>query len=108
MYKYWKWHGLLCRYAVTDLVTDSTQNVEVAGDEQEGVLLIHGFGASGSQWNKAMQESVGKASSFLHFVHVGFLLHRLLQRNCPWNAQVGFVCRGRKQYRRIHKYLCGS
>lgn len=48
-YKYWRYHGLLCRYAQTDFARH-------AGNEgrKDGILLVHGFGASGSQWNKAM------------------------------------------------------
>lgn len=51
-YKYWRYNGFLCRYAVTDMTAESgTRN-----SDMEGILLIHGFGASGSQWSKAMRE----------------------------------------------------
>jgi pimeloyl-ACP methyl ester carboxylesterase len=50
VYKYWGYHGFLCRYAQTDL----TDNIK--SDNPDGVLLVHGFGASGAQWNKAMTE----------------------------------------------------
>ena len=50
-YGYWRWHGFLCRYAQTPL-TSGTKEL----DPKEGVLLFHGFGASGAQWNKALQE----------------------------------------------------
>ena len=52
-YGYWRWHGFLCRYAQTPLATPKTAKPDCS---KEGVLLIHGFGASGSQWNKAMKE----------------------------------------------------
>jgi hypothetical protein len=42
-YGYWRWQGFLCRYA----------KAPCKGDKKQGVLLIHGFGASGSQWEKA-------------------------------------------------------
>lgn len=51
-YRYWRWHGYLCRYAVTNLTDTSA----VSDDQNEGIVLLHGFGASGAQWNKAMQE----------------------------------------------------
>lgn len=48
IYKYWRYQGFLCRYAQTEFTENPSRN--------EGILLIHGFGASGAQWNKAMQE----------------------------------------------------
>ena len=42
-YKYWRWHGFLCRYAHYG-----------SPQQKEGMLLIHGFGASGSQWKGTM------------------------------------------------------
>ena len=42
-YKYWRWHGFLCRYAQYG-----------SPRQREGMLLIHGFGASGSQWKGTM------------------------------------------------------
>jgi pimeloyl-ACP methyl ester carboxylesterase len=42
-YKYWRWHGFLCRYA------------QYGSPRNEGMLLIHGFGASSSQWTGTMQ-----------------------------------------------------
>ena len=75
-YRYWRYQGFLCRYAVTPLRTttttmskeeeeeqqqattttthDSREGGGVATPQKEGLLLIHGFGASGGQWNKAM------------------------------------------------------
>jgi pimeloyl-ACP methyl ester carboxylesterase len=43
-YKYWRWHGFLCRYAQYG-----------SPQKKEGMLLIHGFGASGSQWTGTME-----------------------------------------------------
>jgi pimeloyl-ACP methyl ester carboxylesterase len=55
-YRYWRWHGYLCRYAVTNL-SETVPATDIDTDNhQEGIVLIHGFGASGTQWNKAMQE----------------------------------------------------
>ena len=47
---YWRWHGFLCRYISRSL------NKGVTADEKEGITLIHGFGASGSQWKKTIEE----------------------------------------------------
>ena len=47
-YKYWRWHGFLCRYLESDVTKKE-------GAEKEGILLVHGFGASGSQWTKSIQ-----------------------------------------------------
>ncbi|CAB9517414.1 hydrolase, alpha beta fold family protein [Seminavis robusta] len=49
-YGYWRWHGFLCRYAQTPLKKTDVESTK------EGVMLFHGFGASGGQWNKAMKE----------------------------------------------------
>jgi pimeloyl-ACP methyl ester carboxylesterase len=51
-YGYWRWQGYLCRYAQTQLADGSQSGTA----EKEGVLFIHGFGASGSQWSKTMHE----------------------------------------------------
>jgi pimeloyl-ACP methyl ester carboxylesterase len=59
-YKYWRYHGLLCRYAQTDFALDVDNKMD-----REGVLLVHGFGASGSQWNKAMS-ALSNLSTALH------------------------------------------
>jgi pimeloyl-ACP methyl ester carboxylesterase len=48
VYLYWRYQGFLCRYAQTDFKTK--ENICL------GILLVHGFGASGEQWNKAMAE----------------------------------------------------
>jgi pimeloyl-ACP methyl ester carboxylesterase len=55
-YRYWRWHGYLCRYTVTNLFDETAPAATDTDDHQEGIVLIHGFGASGTQWNKAMQE----------------------------------------------------
>jgi pimeloyl-ACP methyl ester carboxylesterase len=61
-YKYWRYQGFLVRYAETnfassssgDAVTATAASAAARGGDREGVLLVHGFGASGAQWNKAM------------------------------------------------------
>jgi hypothetical protein len=58
-YKYWRWHGFLCRYAESSLTSNEKA-------EKEGILLIHGFGASGSQWAKsihALQNSMDESTN---------------------------------------------
>ncbi|GKY97336.1 hypothetical protein MPSEU_000692000 [Mayamaea pseudoterrestris] len=54
VYKYWRYQGFLCRYAQTDLGVNDNMN--------EGVLLVHGFGASGTQWNKLMHSLCDSSS----------------------------------------------
>lgn len=49
IYKYWRYHGFLCRYAETAFPDSDPVH-------KEGVLMVHGFGASGAQWNKLMCE----------------------------------------------------
>ena len=49
---YWRWHGFLCRYVSSDL----DRSFETEPGKKEGIALIHGFGASGSQWRKTMEE----------------------------------------------------
>ena len=48
-YNYFRWHGFLCRYLEADITKDSAAN-----KDKEGIILIHGFGASASQWSKAI------------------------------------------------------
>jgi pimeloyl-ACP methyl ester carboxylesterase len=48
-YKYWKWHGFLCRYA------EYRHDNKNAPNKKEVLLLIHGFGASSSQWKGTME-----------------------------------------------------
>ena len=40
-YRYWRYHGFLCRYAVTDPRGHRSSN----DVEKEGLLMVHGFGA---------------------------------------------------------------
>lgn len=45
---FWRWHGFLCRY-------EGKKAAEVIQDlKKEGIVFVHGFGASGSQWRKAV------------------------------------------------------
>ena len=53
IYEYWRYQGFLVRCAMTQF---SPATGAASSQHREGVLLIHGFGASGTQWNKAMQE----------------------------------------------------
>ncbi|KAI2504705.1 hypothetical protein MHU86_9722 [Fragilaria crotonensis] len=46
-YGYWRWHGFLCRYARKDLRA-------TAPESKSGLLLVHGFGASSSQWKRSV------------------------------------------------------
>ena len=50
-YGYWRWQGFLCRYARKDLRATSL-------DSKSGLLLVHGFGASSSQWKRAVDALV--------------------------------------------------
>jgi hypothetical protein len=49
-YKYWRWQGFLCRYGVTFLSEESVPK------DPASLVLIHGFGASGSQWEGMISE----------------------------------------------------
>ena len=51
-YGYWRWQGFLCRYAVSSLISDITLDKS----DKTALLFIHGFGASGSQWQKKITE----------------------------------------------------
>ena len=48
---YWRWHGFLCRYVGCNISKGSGN-----GAPKEGIALVHGFGASGSQWKKVITE----------------------------------------------------
>ncbi len=50
---YWRWHGFLCRYVMS--VSNKSESTD-ASVSKEGIALIHGFGASGSQWKKSIIE----------------------------------------------------
>ena len=51
---YWRWHGFLCRYE--EAVIAEGKDEDVGRDaKKEGIVFVHGFGASGSQWSKAIK-----------------------------------------------------
>jgi hypothetical protein len=56
-YDYFRWHGFLCHYAKAALVadSDSSNNNSDKSDTSSGLLFVHGFGASGSQWAKTIR-----------------------------------------------------
>jgi hypothetical protein len=45
-YQYWRWHGFLSRYGEQTVVSGKSQGIK------EGILFVHGFGASANQWQK--------------------------------------------------------
>jgi pimeloyl-ACP methyl ester carboxylesterase len=45
-YDYWRWHGFLCRYAKKNLTESKTK--------KDALLLVHGFGASSTQWQRSI------------------------------------------------------
>lgn len=52
-FKYWRWHGFLCRY-----VENSSNNENNnANSDMPSLVLVHGFGASATQWLDVMRES---------------------------------------------------
>lgn len=53
---YWRWHGFLCRYVGCVINKRSEDSKSI---EKEGIALVHGFGASGSQWKKTITELEG-------------------------------------------------
>jgi pimeloyl-ACP methyl ester carboxylesterase len=57
-YKYWRYQGFLCRYAITNFNAGkkSLMDKKIDRPNNNGILLVHGFGASGAQWNKVMYE----------------------------------------------------
>ena len=61
-YNYFRWQGFLCRYTKAVLTEKS----------KSGMLLVHGFGASGSQWTKVFQEMQGKVDAGLAPDLIGF------------------------------------
>ena len=54
-YDYWRWHGFLCRYAKSSS-TANEERREQLNKRTSGLLFVHGFGASGSQWQKTIHE----------------------------------------------------
>ena len=51
--RYWRWRGLLIRYAVCEPLTP-------AEDAPAPLLCVHGFGASADQWDDLMLELRGR------------------------------------------------
>jgi len=56
-YKYWRWQGFLCRYGVASLV-----DKDIGKNSEPALVLIHGFGASGSQWEGMISEVASQLS----------------------------------------------
>jgi len=48
--QYWRWHGFLCRYAVSQLLPMKASAIS------SSIVLVHGFGASSSQWTRTVGE----------------------------------------------------
>jgi len=65
LYGYWRWHGFLCRYCTSQISPHSLENID-SEKNKDGIVFIHGFGASGTQFEKVMAElslCIGKDSS---------------------------------------------
>ena len=60
-FHYWRWHGFLCRYAVSDLLPSSSE--ETSSSEKSSIVLVHGFGASSAQWARAVAALAAAGSS---------------------------------------------
>jgi esterase/lipase len=56
-YKFWRWHGFLCRYG-EQIAAPGTSTLD-----KQGILLIHGFGASANQWQKTINAIAGACTS---------------------------------------------
>lgn len=52
---YWRYHGFLCRYEEAVIAEGKDTNVGDGDAKKEGIVFVHGFGASGSQWSKAIK-----------------------------------------------------
>lgn len=52
---YWRWHGFLCRYEEAVIAEGKETDMGGGYAKNEGIVFVHGFGASGSQWSKAIQ-----------------------------------------------------
>ena len=52
---YWRWHGFLCRYEEAVIAEGKDADVGGGDPKKEGIVFVHGFGASGSQWSKAIK-----------------------------------------------------
>lgn len=57
---YWRWQGFLCRYVVSRIREKSAKLAN-----ESALLLVHGFGASGSQWSKNMHELSSYAEKYM-------------------------------------------
>eukprot|EP00978_Attheya_sp_CCMP212_P035826 scaffold158261_cov62-Attheya_sp.AAC.2 len=58
-YKYWRYHGFLCRYGFSTLKKKTETS---SSSSKEGLLLVHGFGASGSQFEGLVAELAQQSS----------------------------------------------
>ena len=65
---YWRWHGFLCRYTKKKSNNNNNNN----NNNKNGLLLVHGFGASGAQWKRTLSEMDDKGSSSLAPDLIGF------------------------------------
>ena len=50
-FSYWRWRGFLCRYELYKPVS----NKKESSSSKFGMLLIHGFGATGRQWKNTTE-----------------------------------------------------
>jgi len=63
-YKYWRWQGFLCRYSISSLVeASSTPDSQEISSSSFGLVLLHGFGANGAQWEKMIVEMSKKLNA---------------------------------------------
>ena len=56
-YKYWRWQGFLCRYGEQTISSGPSQG------KKEGIMLIHGFGASANQWQRTVSSLAATCQS---------------------------------------------
>jgi pimeloyl-ACP methyl ester carboxylesterase len=59
--RYWRWHGFLCRYMMKSSTT-ATASSRTGNMADPALVLVHGFGASATQWLDVMQESPSSLS----------------------------------------------
>ena len=63
-YSYWRWHGFLCRYGTLTLEETAIDKATKGNESTKtGLVLVHGFGASGTQWEKSIKELSKKFKS---------------------------------------------
>lgn len=68
-FQYWRWQGFLCRYITTASSSSTDHDISVTPHNDEttksptistrqklGLILLHGFGANGGQWEKMITE----------------------------------------------------